>query len=577
MTYIYKTIKENATIILFFTFIVISYLKCILFEHVVYSEINTHFLSSHLSKIIISIFIGSPILLLKKKSTWYAIILSLIIDIWIFANFIYFRHTESTINALSLTLIGNMDGFWNSIFLFIKLPTDILPFLFSCTLIPFLFIENKKIEIPTFICAMISLYPLAFLSHYIDISEKQYWNPKLRIEPTNFYKVTGLIKHESSDNLLGGIAFRNNERSLSAIHNLINELIILKEVKKENQTTIKLTSTDINELKEYGFQPDISESKKFHSKLIIILIESMESWVLNKNTMPNLSDFMEKHNYIYASKVVSQIREGSSADGQLIINTGLLPIYNGATCYRYPNNTYPAISKLAKGKSLCMLPHKLDVWNQVGMSAAYGYTNNVCLNEDDSILFSELIKYIEEGEYQVIQLLTLSTHANFESVAWKSKFTPDPDMPLYEQNYLKSFHYVDEQMGKFLSKIDTCEAFKDLTIVITGDHTIFPKDKRDELMEYSKSHNNTYNPEEYTCALILSNKLDKQIRIDHVSYQMDIYPTLTSLLECGYKNYKGIGKNLLERNFTPQEIKYDNELKYSNLIISSNYFGLNND
>ena len=234
MTYIYKTIKENATIILFFTFIVISYLKCILFEHVVYSEINTHFLSSHLPKIIISIFIGSPILLLKKKSTWYAIILSLIIDIWIFANFIYFRHTESTIDALSLTLIGNMDGFWNSIFLFIKLPTDILPFLFSCTLIPFLFIENKKIEIPTFICAMISLYPLAFLSHYIDISEKQYWNPKLRIEPTNFYKVTGLIKHESSDNLLGGIAFRNNERSLSAIHNLINELIILKEVKKEN-------------------------------------------------------------------------------------------------------------------------------------------------------------------------------------------------------------------------------------------------------------------------------------------------------------------------------------------------------
>lgn len=574
MTYIYKTIKENATIILFFTFIVISYLKCILFEHVVYSEINTHFLSSHLPKIIISIFIGSPILLLKKKSTWYAIMLSLIIDIWIFANFIYFRHTESTIDALSLTLIGNMDGFWNSIFLFIKLPTDILPFLFSCTLIPFLFIENKKIEIPTFICAMISLYPLAFLSHYIDISEKQYWNPKLRIEPTNLGEIFHIVNRISNtNNEAPHISYRLDAETNSGIHLLINDLILLTALQKSNDVK-KLTENEVTILHKEGYFSSLSDLKNFDSKLIIILVESMENWVLNKNTMPNLSDFMEKHNYIYASKVVSQIRQGSSADGQLIINTGLLPLYNGATCYRYPNNTYPAISKLAKGKSLCMVPHKLDVWNQVGMSTAYGYTNNVCLSEDDSILFSELIKYIEEDEYQVIQLLTLSTHANFESVAWKSKFTPDPDMPLYEQNYLKSFHYVDEQMGKFLSKIDTCEAFKDLTIVITGDHTIFPKDKRDELMEYSKSHNNTYYPEEYTCALILSNKLDKQIRIDHVSYQMDIYPTLTSLLECGYKNYKGIGKNLLERNFTPQEIKYDNELKYSNLIISSNYFCL---
>lgn len=570
-------LNRNSTILLFCVFILITYIKCVLFEHVVYSEINTQFLSNHLPKIIISIFIGSPILILKKKNAWYATILSLIIDCWFVANFVYSRYNGSPIDAMVLSMAGNMDGFWNSVFLFLEFKIDILPFLLTCSLIPFLFLKCQQKEITTFICMLLSLYPLSFLSHYMTVREKQYWVPETKLEPTNLGKVFHIATNVSNPNEnVSHISYKSDAETNSGIHLLINDLILLTALQKNNNVK-KLTESEVNLLHQEGYYSDLSDYKKFDSKLIIILVESMESWILTEEAMPNLWNYMQNHNHIFASKMISQTRFGGSADGQMILNTGLLPLYYGAACYRFPNNTYPAIAKLAKGKSLCMLPHKLDVWNQVGMSLAYGYTDNVTLDFDDDVLFRELNKYIEKDEYQVIQLLTMSTHAYFDAVSSKSKLNTDPNMPIYEQNYLKSFHYVDEQMGKFLSKIETSEAFKDLTIVITGDHTIFPKDKRDELMEYSKSHNNIYYPEEYTCALILSNKLDKQIRIDHVCYQMDIYPTLTSLLECGYKNYRGIGKNLKERNLTPQEIEYNNEIEYSNLIISSNFFGLNND
>lgn len=573
-----STIKEILqkyyTLILFCVFVLISYIKCLLFEHEIYLDINPNLLSHHLPKIIISIIIGSPILVNKKCSKWYALILSLIIDFWFIANFIYNRYNSAPIDAMALNMIGNMDGFWNSILLFINIQIDVLPILLSCLIIPFFFINKISNKIDYFIYSLLCLYPLAFLSHYMDTREKQYWEPKIELEPTNLLKLFHISKIDPDSNkIMNFHTFKSNAESNSGIHLLLNNLISLTELKKMN-SIVTLTDEEKKLLTEKGYLPNLKESKKFDSKLIIIVVESMENWVLTPETMPNLWNYMQNHSHLYASKMISQVRFGSSADGQMIINTGILPLYNGATCYRYPNNTYPALCKLAKGKSLCMVPHELDVWNQVGMSLAYGYDDNMTLDYNDKVLFTELNKYIKEDKYQVIQLLTMSTHSPFDALIGLSKFTPEKEMPIYGQNYLKSFHYFDENLGIFLNKIDSCEAFKNLTIVITGDHTIFPDDKREELREYSKTHNKNYNPEAYTCAIIFSPKLNKKTHIDCVSYQMDIYPTITSLLDCGFENYKGIGKNLLERDNTTPKLEYNEELKYSNLIISSNFFNL---
>jgi phosphoglycerol transferase MdoB-like AlkP superfamily enzyme len=76
-----------------------------------------------------------------------------------------------------------------------------------------------------------------------------------------------------------------------------------------------------------------------------LLIESLENWVITPEIMPNLYSLTKSNNILYAPRITSQALKGTSADGQMIVLTGLLPIKNGATCFRYSDNTYPSIVK----------------------------------------------------------------------------------------------------------------------------------------------------------------------------------------------------------------------------------------
>ena len=115
--------------------------------------------------------------------------------------------------------------------------------------------------------------------------------------------------------------------------------------------------------------------------------------------MPNLCRFIDENdNILYALKVVSQTKGGTSADGQMIINTGLLPIEQGAACYRFPHHRYPSLSELYSS-SCNIIPGSLSVWNQAYMNQVYcigdSYTvssGNNALDGDDIFIFQ---KYLE--------------------------------------------------------------------------------------------------------------------------------------------------------------------------------------
>ena len=80
--------------------------------------------------------------------------------------------------------------------------------------------------------------------------------------------------------------------------------------------------------------------------LIIILVESLESWAIDYPTpdgyvMPNLRSFIRQHHTFYAPNVYNMIHYGGSSDGQLILLTGLLPIHKGVTVALYGDQAYP--------------------------------------------------------------------------------------------------------------------------------------------------------------------------------------------------------------------------------------------
>lgn len=261
----------------------------------------------------------------------------------------------------------------------------------------------------------------------------------------------------------------------------------------------------------------------------------------------------------------------------MIVNTGLLPIKEGAACYRFPYNTFPALSELYKS-SCDIIPGNLSVWNQRYMNIAYNIKDSYTvkskdvLTGDDKLIFQQYSKIYDEYEYSMI--LTISTHTPFQSTSEKSSLILPKDMPEDMANYIKSFHYTDSCMKNVLDNIQTDSILRNSTIVITSDHSIFPQNKRDIFDKYCKENNLDYNIKENYCPLIIySPKIKEKTIIDKIAYQMDIYPTILNLIDCENYYFKGFGIDLLNKEaYNNRPITEEEAFELSNKIIESNYF-----
>ena len=305
----------------------------------------------------------------------------------------------------------------------------------------------------------------------------------------------------------------------------------------------------------------------------------MENWVVIPDAMPNLCRFIDENdNILYASKVVSQTKGGTSADGQMIINTGLLPIEQGAACYRFPHHRYPSLSELYSS-SCNIIPGSLSVWNQAYMNQVYcigdSYTvssGNNALDGDDIFIFQKYLEIYKSYDYSMV--LTISTHSPFTTTSHKSNLILPDDMPKDMANYMKSFNYTDSCLNSVLSLVATDSLLRNATIVITSDHAIFPQNKREEYYSYCQERGLDYAINEAFCPLIVySPNIEKKVEINTVAYQMDIYPTILNLIGCQNYFWKGFGVDLLEEGaIDKRPIEQNKAYKLSDKIISSNYF-----
>jgi phosphoglycerol transferase MdoB-like AlkP superfamily enzyme len=305
------------------------------------------------------------------------------------------------------------------------------------------------------------------------------------------------------------------------------------------------------------------------SPLIIILLESLENWVLTPQIMPNLYHLTQNEHVFYANRIHTQIVGAPSADGQLIVNTGLLPINAGGTCLYYGKHTYPAVMSLAPDSTVCLLPHDLRVWNQTEMSPAYGYDTTICYSDIDTMLFQKLNALVDEGK-QYIQCITQSTHAPFVSEELSHLPLPE-DMPWVMYNFIRAFNALDDGLGYFVRKLESDPVLQQYTIVITADHRILHYEKRRQMQQYADAHDMNLQPmDDCLPLLIYSPKIQGNPRYTDDAFQMDIYPTYMSLL--GVKNYrwKGLGIDLLENPTRP--IQESEAYILSDKLIRNNYF-----
>lgn len=520
----------------------------------------------YLPKLFISMFFASFVFFVKHK--WSVVVYSIIFNVWFWANCVYFRSYGNFIDAFALTMTGNMDGFWGAVVLFIE-RGDVVFFILSLLLAVFVWLmpdmqkRNWQIGIASLACSYLLCGIEIILPNYIYKSQygSDSENFRFSLPPSRIY-VKPFSKEARSEGM--GISL---EHDFSGLHYIGFDVVDFISIMKDRKNPYIMTDSDLNQVQHLLSRDTCSWNG---SKQIIILVESLESWAIIPEVMPNVSALLKTPSF-YAPHCKSQVRAGGSADGQFIINTGLLPIKEDAVCFRFPQNTFPTYPK---GKSAVLIPHPIAVWNQVYMSPAYRYdTTFTCASEDMS-LFHKAIEVLESG-YDMIQIVTLTSHAPFKAGHSVDICLPD-GLPSALHDYLGCLHLTDAGIGMFLNRIQNDSAFSNTTILITGDHTIFPQDRRLQYESTCLQNGIDYAVSDaFVPFVLVSPTITSSVLYSATCYQMDIYPTMLHAM--GYTNHywTGVGKDLL----CPQCQRHlDEPMAYeiSDKLIRANYFSNKN-
>jgi len=541
--------------------------QCMLFRRICFDadfifpfwQHPTTFISTYVCPFCFPLFIASFVFLSQRR--WWAIVFSFIFAIWCLANTLYFRNNNLVIDAYAISMTGNLKGFVSSVFFLLRIQ-DIL--FFIPTIILYIFIlrmrhkQEKRLLLTFFgistsaFLFVISALAFSSICYIISKQAKDFIKFSDSIKPSHFYPFAE-----------PDISNTYEAQMTSIFHSAVR---IPFELKKKN--LIKLTD---KEQKEIDKLICFREETHTDNKLIIIIVESLESWVIQPEIMPNLYGLIQSNNTLFVPDIKSQTKAGNSADGQMIINTGLLPLNEGVACMNYAQNIYPSIMENIDGKKATILPHPIDVWNQNVMSKAYHYDTTFCFEDSDKILFKNATNVLKNG-YTSAQIITVSTHMPFNSFADSSKIILPNEMPKDMANYIKSFNYMDEGLQIFITEISS--NFSNSNIIITADHKVFPDDSRKKMSDLCKKYNWKYNITNPHIPLIIhSPKIDKHTTIQETCYQMDIYPTILHLMECENYYWKGFGVNLLNNEATKnRSITEEKAYELSDKIIRSNYF-----
>ena len=340
----------------------------------------------------------------------------------------------------------------------------------------------------------------------------------------------------------------------------------------------------------YTSDPSFADNRD--KNIIIIIVESLNSDLINRSVgqrevTPELNRLLTQDNTLYTDRMVGQTKYGRSVDGQLLINTGILPLDRGVSIasHRRTVEYLPSLPKLFdQYDSYAVFATEGMVWSEREVAEALGYKDTYTILDypdltqqygQDGAMFRYAIQQINTRRRQhpdkpfLLQLVTASMHVPYEDPA----VTPVAQFDIIdtpERNYLNSAHYFDANLQWFIDSLKTAGEYDNTVIFIISDHE------------------NLYNPNVYLNnpprILFSAVNCGKTDRIDRTTGQVNIYPTILAVMgrPCD-QTYHGLGPDILDSNLNSAVNAYGEQFGHvtpqqtqafaiSNLIWASNYF-----
>ena len=349
------------------------------------------------------------------------------------------------------------------------------------------------------------------------------------------------------------------------------------ELTKEQEREIEAEYTDHHLRVTKRTAPDSIKN------IIFILVESYLSVssdlvVDGQEITPNLNRLKHDSTVYYNGHMRPNVEIGESSDGQLIYMAGLLPLHSEITVTKAKNNEIIGLPEIMKktdpsSTSYTLIPTNPTLWEQQGMSDAYGfenlystidyqslnneYKNGDYINDEEIFTFASLLDQKITSSFFSL-LLTFSMHQPYDTYEEHGFHIKDMSLPEKYRNYLTSCHYTDMQIGKYIDTLKKRGLYDKSLIIIASDHDARPK--YIDMDGIIKPDIPIY---------IINGGIEKSTAWDGVCNQLDVYTTILDVM--GYDSkWRGLGHTLLNKDY--QNSVTDKTKEISNWIITNDYF-----
>lgn len=299
--------------------------------------------------------------------------------------------------------------------------------------------------------------------------------------------------------------------------------------------------------------------------VLLLVVESLNAKAFTDSVMsqarhtPVLDSLLSDPNTLSALNVVPQISLGSSSDGQLIYNTGLLPTRDAIFCMNYASDSlYSLADALNPVRSAEVIWEAPALWNHGATTRTYGYDELhsyiVDHNFDyyayrtspsrDYAVFDYGLSVMDTLPQPFYMLMsTMTMHCPFDDLSALETAHPSADSISGTNDNLRRYHKMltafDTALGHLLTQLKQRGIYDNTMIFIASDHHI---NVGEEL---------TYVNIEPIMFMALNSPACG--RHDELISQVDIFPTILHLTGRLHSSpWRGVGCSFLDReNFRP--------------------------
>lgn len=438
-------------------------------------------------------FLTLPFWLLPRKYKYWTVPLLWALSLLLIANALYFKYWHDMLSLSQAFVSENFNGFvfgsigplWGSTETWIVFVSLIY------TAAYIFYFRHHRHTLgwkPRLLISLVSII-IGFSGVLAQVARNRAWYLKGASYNITYGEVFKRYYSETGSNVgyfqMGGFSRYLLAQAIELLQP--HHLTLSESQKAEIEEYLKRSGKDVFEPADSV--PDFSANRD--KNLIFIIVESLNSEAVGKrvngrSVTPTLDSLISSPGTFYCLDMITQIRAGGSSDGQMIYNSGLLPLENGSAILKFADNkNFVGLPEILKREnSVEFICESSTVWRHRESSAAYGYEKIYDKDSflaagidpdvigDDRAVFSYALDRMKTMKQPFMaEITTLSMHFPYlqKGFDYSAEFS-EAGQPSEVANYNSATHFFDIQLSEFIAGLKLVGLYENSVIVIASDH-----------------------------------------------------------------------------------------------------------